>query len=71
MKELLLIGPVVLLFLAGGLIAVHSGGSTGRGWARARVLGGNFLALAIRVVAYAGGLVVVQRAIGSPSILPW
>ncbi|MFO0953504.1 MAG: hypothetical protein U0835_20600 [Isosphaeraceae bacterium] len=71
MKELLLIGMILGLLLVGSAIAVRSGASTPGEGGRIRELGSNLSGLLFRVIAYVVGLLAVQQAIGSPSVLPW
>jgi hypothetical protein len=71
MKELFIVGVVLSLFFVGVGIALNSGDDGQKAGSRLRVLAGNFSALLLRVAGYIAGLVAVQRAIGSPSMLDW
>jgi glucose uptake protein GlcU len=71
MKELFIVGVILALFLVGVGIALKSGDDGQKAENRLRVLAGNFSALLLRVAGYVAGLIAVQRAIGSPSMLDW
>jgi hypothetical protein len=71
MKEIFLTSTVLGLLLVGFLISLRSG-VVGQGTSRGlRMTAENFWALLLRVIGYVVGLVAVQRAIGSPSVLDW
>jgi hypothetical protein len=68
MKSLLTLAPILTLFSI-GLVIVLSSVDDRRD--RVRSLAGNVSSMLFRLTGYIAGLAVVQRAIGSPSVLDW
>jgi hypothetical protein len=68
MRAFLTVGPVLTLIVMGMVIVLRSGGERGGGL---RAVANNVSSMLWRVLAYLAGLAIVQRMIGSPSVLDW
>ena len=69
--EYLILAPIVALFALGLFVALRSGPSTSDDLVgqRVRVMAENASAVFFRVVGYLAALLVLQQAIGTPSLL--
>ena len=71
MKEIFLVTTILSLLGLGLVIALRSGGVELRTSRGLRVFAGNASLLVLRLLGYVAGLLVLHKAIGSPSFPGW